>query len=797
MSSPIAMIKKTSAVTPRKTMRGHTGRVEGVAHLPGGQRIITCSFDGSLRIWDLESGTQIGDEWRDEGDEAGVRTMALSPDGKTVASGSQDGTVTLWDVETEEVVVKWKGHSEFVKSVCWSPNGERVVSGSWDGTVRVWHVESGEHVQGLNPIKTGHQQVYVVSYSLKTTKIATGGYNEDGIKIWDAERGELLSTIRDKFKVPVWSLTWTSDEKKLIAGLRNGSIRIFDTATWHQIAFLDGHRNDRLLASTSWDCTARLWNLDTNLQIGLPLQHENHVECAAFSTNGKLLFTACDDQNAYVWDIQAILRTTGLEDLLSIPDAQKSELKKKSLSGANATQRPAPHRLLGFFDDVQDRGPPDPNLHRRRGAFAPSWGSNPRVLLTRLPLLFRRSRPNVDEPIELQQRPRPSTSSRGSPPVVEVSALDDKKFSLRALYTARRPERAGDKAKRIKNPSDSRISPRNSFTTNIYVGGVSSSTNVIATRPPSSPLIPNMTIISNDSTAWPVINAYRFRSYFFVAALVGVAYDWVSSALTFGQEVELIWRQRWSLMTILYLSVRYLGILFTALDMLSWISFVVWNWTTVLVFAMLWVIIITRLHAMYQGSRKILIFLIVTALAEKIFNVVVAIMATMYTSGEEFILSGTYQCSISYLGDIPLLSPISWILGTVWEVLALSLAIWIAVKHLRERRRHSARGIIEDCFTVLIQTHVLYFLSFVAVSCFHLIINLSPTLLADQNSLETQIYYGLIQISAVVQMFVLGPRLILGVREYHAKLVADSDAATGMTSIAFQERVYISTGNGV
>ncbi|KAG1840712.1 hypothetical protein DFJ58DRAFT_809959 [Suillus subalutaceus] len=34
----------------------------------------------------------------------------------------------------------------------------------------------------------------------------------------------------------------------------------------------------------------------------------------------------------------------------------------------------------------------------------------------------------------------------------------------------------------------------------------------------------------------------------------------VFSALTFGQEVELIWRRRWSLMTFLYLCVRYAGI---------------------------------------------------------------------------------------------------------------------------------------------------------------------------------------------------------------------------------------------
>jgi hypothetical protein len=52
-------------------------------------------------------------------------------------------------------------------------------------------------------------------------------------------------------------------------------------------------------------------------------------------------------------------------------------------------------------------------------------------------------------------------------------------------------------------------------------------------------------------------------------------------------------------------------------------------------------------------------------------------------------------------------------------------------------------------------------------------------------------------ISKVLQPFVLGPRLILGVREYNAKLVADSDEGTAMTSIAFQERIHISTDSGV
>ncbi|KAG2126238.1 hypothetical protein DEU56DRAFT_983014 [Suillus clintonianus] len=316
-----------------------------------------------------------------------------------------------------------------------------------------------------------------------------------------------------------------------------------------------------------------------------------------------------------------------------------------------------------------------------------------------------------------------------------------------------------------------------------------------------------MTLISDDPSYWPLINSGRVSSYFIVAAGVGVAYDW---ALTFGQEVELVWRQRWSLMTILYLSLRYLGILYIVLNILGnvptilltdadfsgLILYFTWDWTTVVAFPMP-VIVIARLYAMYQRSRRILIFLVVICLAVNIFDLANAVMTTRQTSGEELIISGTNACMIVYTDNFSPLFSITWILGTVWEVLALCLAVWIAVKHFRELRQHSAGGFMGDCFTVLIKSHVLYFASFVAVSCFNLIIDLSPTLLADPSSVETQIFLGVLQILEAILFFVLGPRLILSVREYHTRLVADSDAATGMTSIAFQERVHISTGSGV
>ncbi|KAG2341260.1 hypothetical protein BDR05DRAFT_965703 [Suillus weaverae] len=220
------------------------------------------------------------------------------------------------------------------------------------------------------------------------------------------------------------------------------------------------------------------------------------------------------------------------------------------------------------------------------------------------------------------------------------------------------------------------------------------------------------------------------------------------------------------------------------------------NGTNLVVAAMLGVIMIARLHAMYQSSRNMLIFLVIIFLAVNIACGVITAIVLKDTVGEELILSGTYMCNYGYEG-FQLLTSMVWMLNTVWEVLALCLSVWIAVKHFRELRRlgPSTGSTIGDCFRVLIKSHVLYFASFVCVSCLQLGY-LSPQLLGS-NSMGTLILIGALQIFLGVQMFVLGPRLILSVREYHAKLVAGSEAETSMTSIVFQERVHVPTGSTV
>ena len=55
--------------------------------------------------------------------------------------------------------------------------------------------------------------------------------------------------------------------------------------------------------TASEDNTARLWDVATGKQIGEPLQHEDTVTSAVFSSDGTRIVTTSDDNTARLWDV--------------------------------------------------------------------------------------------------------------------------------------------------------------------------------------------------------------------------------------------------------------------------------------------------------------------------------------------------------------------------------------------------------------------------------------------------------------------------------------------------------------
>jgi WD40 repeat protein len=123
-----------------KTLDGHASHAHGVAFLPDGERAISCSFDGTIRLWDLESGKQIEEiKGRQE-----MPALALSPDGRRLVTAGFDQTVRLWDLEAGRELQCFFWHAGRVLSVALSPNGRYALSGGDDRLMRLWRLPDPE-----------------------------------------------------------------------------------------------------------------------------------------------------------------------------------------------------------------------------------------------------------------------------------------------------------------------------------------------------------------------------------------------------------------------------------------------------------------------------------------------------------------------------------------------------------------------------------------------------------------------------------------------------------------------------
>ena len=294
----------------------HGRFVRQAAFSADGQRLLTRSEDGAVRIWEMPA---------PEMAQAKSLPMitgrtATSPDGSLVASVDKDGAVSVRNAVTvtgKPLHGPWK-LTRPVTDVAFDPEGTRVLAAS-EGGAQIWTVRDKAAPKVLSHSGVVKQAIFTPDGS----RVAIVGPN-DVLEIFDARTGVKQPGQSKKLpaKVLASRLALSPDGGVVVtAGMALTNIVLKDIATDGRVRTLrhnsvvndaafspDGKR----LAVATAEGTAYLWDIATGQTVAASLLHGQPLRQVVFSADGGRLATVAEDHTVRVWDLRTAQPLTPL-----------------------------------------------------------------------------------------------------------------------------------------------------------------------------------------------------------------------------------------------------------------------------------------------------------------------------------------------------------------------------------------------------------------------------------------------------------------------------------------------------
>jgi eukaryotic-like serine/threonine-protein kinase len=131
-------IWKPPQAAPERILGKPRHRILDLAFSPDERFLATAGEDASVCIWEVATGTRLGDL---TGPLTYFTSVAWSPSGDRLAGGGEDGVITLWDTVSHQRVGRLLGHRKPIRGLAFLPDGNRLVSLTLD-SLRVWSAPS-------------------------------------------------------------------------------------------------------------------------------------------------------------------------------------------------------------------------------------------------------------------------------------------------------------------------------------------------------------------------------------------------------------------------------------------------------------------------------------------------------------------------------------------------------------------------------------------------------------------------------------------------------------------------------
>ena len=276
----------------------HDVAISRLVYLPDGRRVVTSYRDGTVKVWNVESGEQEGSSLKHG---TGILAdLAVTRDGMKIIGSDFGGKVRVWDVGSHEVIKEWT-HPERRPRIAILPDDRLIAVGAW--TVAIYTMEGRQVSHSIEVARA----IWSVSFSPDGTKLAC--VTNGDIHVYDdVDTGTLiLGTLKGGW---VYDMLWSRDSSRLFSGAAGMTIYCWNTDTGEQIGHpWTGHKSihslslspdGSILASASWDKTVHFWDSATGNPIGQHLLHDGRVHTVHFFPSGQFVASAGSDGKLYL-----------------------------------------------------------------------------------------------------------------------------------------------------------------------------------------------------------------------------------------------------------------------------------------------------------------------------------------------------------------------------------------------------------------------------------------------------------------------------------------------------------------
>lgn len=237
--------------------------------------------------------------------------VIYSLDGKHIASSSKNGSVTIWDTETGNELYTLKiRNDQSITNIMFGD--EKRLACIFQNTAIVWDIGANKCIQKIE--RDEYEDFRAMSRDFKKLISSMGKhlvcYDENGNNLW------LVKTAHDNY---ISTASFSPNGKIIVTTAEESTIKIWDAETGKLLHTLNGHKgivnsaafntNGTMIVSTSNDYTIKIWDIEKEQAI-----HSFNNEVDPFSPYIQTTFAyfSPDDQHIIstngIWDINSEIK---------------------------------------------------------------------------------------------------------------------------------------------------------------------------------------------------------------------------------------------------------------------------------------------------------------------------------------------------------------------------------------------------------------------------------------------------------------------------------------------------------